>query len=150
MTYLVDQLLLDTASRSAGAPALTFGERTLTYGELAHLVQSIGSGLVRLGIRRGERVAFYLEKRFETVAFAFGAAHAGAVFVPVNPLLKPEQVAHIVRDCSARVIVTSGERVHYIAPAVADCPDLSHVVVAGTESGEVPGKQMTTWDALVG
>ena len=44
------------------------------------------------GIGRGERVAVYLEKRVENVAAMFGAAAAGAVFVPVNPLLKPEQV----------------------------------------------------------
>jgi acyl-CoA synthetase (AMP-forming)/AMP-acid ligase II len=38
----------------------------------------------------------------------FGAALAGAVFVPVNPLLKPEQVAYILADCNVRpVLVTS-------------------------------------------
>ena len=41
------------------------------------------------------------------MAAAFGAAHAGAAFVPVNPLLKPEQVGHILRDCNVRVLVTS-------------------------------------------
>ena len=40
----------------------------------------------------------------------FGAAAAGAVFVPVNPLLKAEQVAYILRDCNVRVLVTSPER----------------------------------------
>ncbi|MCC6197409.1 MAG: acyl-CoA ligase (AMP-forming), exosortase A system-associated [Burkholderiales bacterium] len=149
MPYLVDQLLFATASRNAHSPALTFGDRTLTYGEVAELAQRVGSGLMTLGVRRGERVAFYLEKRGETVATAFGAARAGAVFVPVNPLLKPEQVAHIVRDCNARVLVTSGERVHYIASAVADCPDLRHLVVIGAAPGEAGGKAVCGWDALV-
>jgi acyl-CoA synthetase (AMP-forming)/AMP-acid ligase II len=45
-------------------------------------------------------------KRFETVVAAFGAAAAGGVFVPVNPLLKPAQVGYILRDCNVRVLVT--------------------------------------------
>ena len=40
----------------------------------------------------------------------FGAAAAGGVFVPVNPLLKPEQVAYILADCNVRVLVTSADR----------------------------------------
>ena len=48
---------------------------------------------------RGERVAIHLEKRIETVVAMFGASAAGGVFVPVNPLLKAKQVAHILGDC---------------------------------------------------
>ena len=54
--------------------------------------------------------AIYLDKRFETVIAAFGTAAAGGVFVPVNPLLKAEQVGYILRDCNVRVLVTSPER----------------------------------------
>ena len=70
----------------------------------------LAGGLVRVGLRRGERVAVYLEKRVEMVVTAFGTAAAGGVFVPVNPLLKPEQVGYILRDCNVRVLVTSAER----------------------------------------
>jgi acyl-CoA ligase (AMP-forming) (exosortase A-associated) len=150
MTYLLDQLLLHSARRDAASPALTLLDRTLSYGELANTVERVASGLVRLGIGRGERVAFYLEKRFETVATAFGAAHAGAVFVPVNPLLKPEQVGHILRDCNVRVMVTSAERVDYVAPTLAECPDVRHVVVTGSAGGRiVPGKHMLSWAEFV-
>ncbi len=58
---------------------------------MADIIDRVATGLVQMGVKRGERVAFYLDKRFETVATAFGTAYAGAVFVPVNPLLKAEQ-----------------------------------------------------------
>ncbi len=51
--------------------------------------------MLALGLDRGDRVAVYLEKRLETIAALFGASAAGGVFVPVNPLLKAEQVAYI-------------------------------------------------------
>ena len=46
--------------------------------------------------RREERVAIWLEKRVETVATVFGTSAAGGVFVPVNPVLRPPQVAYIL------------------------------------------------------
>ena len=66
--------------------------------------------MAALDIARGARVAVYLEKRIETVVASFGAPAHGAVFVPINPLLKAEQVGYILRDCDVRVLVTSAER----------------------------------------
>src|SRR5690349_600522 len=116
MAYLLSHLPKLAAERDPAAPALTSRERTLSYDALANSIDRFASGLIGLGIRRGERVAVYLDKRFETVAAIFGAAHAGAVFVPVNPLLKAAQVVHILRDCNVRAIVTGGERLHAVAP----------------------------------
>ncbi len=89
-----------------------------------------------LGLARCDRVAIYLDKRVETVVASFGAPHAGGVFVPINPLLKPEQVAFILQDCNVRVLITSPERLALLPDALAQCPDLRHVVVTG--SGDVP------------
>ena len=82
-----------------------------------------------MGFGRSERVAVYLDKRFETVIACFGAAAAGGVFVPVNPLLKSDQVGHILRDCNARVLITSAERLTLLEAALGSCPDLRHVIV---------------------
>jgi acyl-CoA ligase (AMP-forming) (exosortase A-associated) len=131
MPYLLHELPLDSASRTPDAPALTVRGRTITYADLADRIERVASGLARLGVRRGERVAFYLEKSVETVAVAFGTARAGAVFVPLNPLLKAEQVEHILRDCNVRVLVTSAERAPVIMSALTRCPDVRQVVVIG-------------------
>lgn len=126
---LLTELLTLTAERTPQALALTSDASSLAYGDLGAGVSQFASGLLGLGLGRGERVAIYLEKRFETVMASFGAPAAGAVFVPVNPLLKPEQVAYILRDCNVRVLVTSPERLVLIKDALAECPDLRHVVV---------------------
>jgi acyl-CoA ligase (AMP-forming) (exosortase A-associated) len=128
---------------------LTFLDRTLSYGDLAAMIDRVATGLLVLGIGRGDRVAFYLEKRFETVATAFGTAKAGAAFVPVNPLLKAEQVGHILRDCNVRVVVTTGDRLGAIASTLAECPDLRQVVVLGTtDDARVDGKTVMAWSAF--
>jgi acyl-CoA ligase (AMP-forming) (exosortase A-associated) len=146
MTHLLHQLPLHSAAQNGNAPALTLKGRTLSYTELAELIDRFSTGLLALGIARGERVAFYLDKRFETVAASFGTTKAGAVFVPVNPLLKGDQVAHILRDCNVRVLVTTDERLRSIASILAACPDLRHVVVIGElESLPGTGKHHVEW-----
>ena len=72
MTHLLHQLPLHSAAQNGNAPALTLKGRTLSYTELADLIDRFATGLLALGIARGERVAFYLDKRFETVAASFG------------------------------------------------------------------------------
>ena len=155
-SMLLTELLNVTAERTPQALALTNGASSLSYGDLNAGVARFASGLVGLDLQRGERVAIYLEKRFETVVASFGAPAAGAVFVPVNPLLKPEQVAYILRDCNVRVLVTSPERLDLVKDALVDCPDLRHVVAtdsaANSERAGVTVTapwQLTCWRDLL-
>ncbi len=153
---LLHELISCTAARTPQAAALTSGSAALTYVQLAAQVQQFAGGLMGLGLARGERVAIYLEKRFETVIASFGAPAAGAVFVPVNPVLKPEQVAFILRDCNVRVLVTSPERLALLGAVLADCPDLQHVVVTHATAGSPAAGarvdsrlQLTSWTDLL-
>ena len=149
---LLPELIAAAAAREPGARALTDGIESLTYAELASAVDRFAAGIIGLGLRRGERVAIYLEKRFEAVVASFGAAAAGTVFVPLNPLLKPEQVAFILKDCDVRVLVTSPERLALLADVLGRCAALRHVVTTG--DGQAPGPMpaapgLVTWSALL-
>jgi len=131
---LLHELPLLSAQRSPDAPALHDPASTLSYGELARRIGQFASALAALNVQRGERVGIYLDKRVETVVASFGAPAHGAVFVPINPLLKGDQVGHILRDCSVRVLVTSSERLRALEPVLAQCPELDHVIVCGPAS----------------
>lgn len=128
---LLHEVVTVAATRSGSDRALTYGTETLTYATLAQRIDAFASGMASLGLSRSERIGIYLDKRFETVIGAFGATAAGGTFVPLNPLLKPEQVSYILRDCNVRVLVTSVERLALLRDALAECHDLRHVVVVG-------------------
>ncbi len=129
MSKLLHELPLDSAARSPDAPCLKHKAESLTYAEFAADLEQFARALIALGLERRDRVAVYLPKQFETVITMFGAARAGCVFVPVNPLLKPAQVAYILRDCNVRLLVTSAERYATLRESLADCPDLAHAVI---------------------
>ena len=127
----VSDFIHASAVRTPDAEALVYQDRRLSYADLAREVETWSEALLALEIGAGERVAVYLEKRVEAVAALFGTADAGAVFVPVNPLLKPEQVAYILADCGVRVLVTSSDRLSAMAPALSACASLHSVIVTG-------------------
>lgn len=128
-TALLHELPLAFAELEPDRIALTMGGASLSYQRFASAVGAFGCGLVELGLLRAERVAIYLEKRVETVVAAFGCSSAGCVFVPVNPLLKPEQVGYILRDCGVRVLITSSQRLDLLSDTLCACGDLQHVLV---------------------
>ena len=134
---LLHELIFNARDLSEAAPALSDGKITICYGDLAALTSRFASALSSVGLARGERVAIYLEKRIETVVASFGAPAAGGVFVPINPILKPEQVSYILRDCNVRVLVTSAERLNLLQHTLADCHDLRLVVVLDS-NGSLP------------
>lgn len=137
-SYLVHDFIFSSAERAPAAEALVDGARRLTYAQLATLTKRTCAALRARGARRGERVAVYMEKNIEHVAALFGAAAAGMVFVPVNPLLKPEQVAYILRDCDVRVLVTSADRLRQLAPSLGGCDSLHTVLALGASRAATP------------
>lgn len=132
--------------------ALLFKQEALSYQALEQEVARVASGLRALGVERDQRVAVYLPKQFETVSAMFGAMAAGGVFVPVNPILKPEQVGHILRDCATRVLITSPDRARLLTDTLAECPDLVHLVLTGSAEEFLGGCSQTVhrWQDMLG
>ncbi len=129
-------LLHELPARAAvcwpGRTALTVGGQHLSYAGMQSHIESCTASLQALGLARGARVAVFLEKRVETVVASFAAPAAGGVLVPVNPLLKAAQVGHILQDAQAEVLVTSAARFAALAPVLAGCAALRHVVLCDT------------------
>jgi long-chain acyl-CoA synthetase len=98
---------LATADRRPDQPAIFFGDDLVTYGALRAQTLAVSAALRRgFGVRPGDRVALWLRNRPEFVPALFGALHAGAVVVPVNSFLKPEEVVHMLADAGADVVLT--------------------------------------------
>ena len=87
------------------------GAVSWSYRELRGQLYSVSSLIrLRLGPGRGHRVAVWMEQRHEFVVACFAASHAGAVFVPLNPVFKAQQVWHALQDAGAALLITTPER----------------------------------------
>ncbi len=151
MRTQIQHLVSHAAAAHGSRIALSVKDVSLTYAELDARIAAFASGLQRLGASRADRVAVYLDKRIETVVALLGAAAAGGVFVPVNPLLRAAQVEHVLRDSGARVLVTTPERLETLAAALGGLDPLEHIVVVGpsTTGLATSGHAVTPWDVVV-
>ncbi len=90
--------------------ALISRDQSIDFGALDGLVGKMASALLARGLKNGDRVATWLPKNVEACVMPIAAARAGLVHVPVNPLLKRAQVAHILSDSGARMMISGKGR----------------------------------------
>ncbi|PCI51884.1 MAG: acyl-CoA ligase (AMP-forming), exosortase A system-associated, partial [Alphaproteobacteria bacterium] len=137
-----------SAKRSPEQVAVIFKKQEMTYAVLCDEVMAFAKGLMAFGLDKNDRVASYLPKQFETVVSIFGPAHAGGVFVPVNPGLKHRQVAYILKDCAVRFLVTSADRLVALKDELSGCADLELIILTGKISDKLLdiGKKIISYD----
>jgi long-chain acyl-CoA synthetase len=126
----IDQILPGTAARLPDKPALIFGGRTFTYRQLEQLSNQAANGLKALGVQKGDRVTLFAQNSAEWVVSYHGIAKAGGVLNPVNAMLTAEELAFVVKDCGARVLITTPERAKVVLHLKSES-DLKEIVVLG-------------------
>jgi len=136
MDFLTHHMLRASALRFPDKEALVHGADRLTYKEVADRASGLAGGLKSAGLQAGDRVGIYFDASVAQVVSIFGVSQAGGVFVPINGQLFPEQVAHIVKDCRMKALITSKAKLTSLTEVLKDIPSLEFLVVAG--EGESP------------
>ncbi|MEU2005869.1 long-chain fatty acid--CoA ligase [Rhodococcus sp. NPDC019627] len=94
-------MLADTARRTPSRTAVIEGDRALTFGEIDAAANSVARFLLSRGLRPGDRVALTIANVVEFPIVYFGILKAGGAVVPLNTMLKREEVAYHLRDSGA-------------------------------------------------
>jgi long-subunit acyl-CoA synthetase (AMP-forming) len=116
-----------TASVSPDAVALRTPGHTqvLIWRDYAAQVRQVAAGLAGLGVQRGDTVALMMSNRVEFYPLEVGAQHLGATSFSVYNTLAPEQIAHVLGNAGARVVICESAHVERIR---ASGVDLDHIV----------------------
>lgn len=125
-----------SARRFPNKAALIFYGRTISYGELWESIERFAGYLHSVGVRRGDRVALYLQNSPHFVVSYFGTLRSNAIAVPINPMLVDEELAKLLADSGVKVIVTTGE----LLPRVLRVKNHNlHTIIAGQYLDYLPG-----------
>ncbi|RVU15957.1 class I adenylate-forming enzyme family protein [Methylobacterium oryzihabitans] len=135
----IESYLRDSARRHGPKEALVTSERRLTYAELDALSDRLAGALQAGGVRRGDRVVIQMGNTWQAVASLFAVLKAGAVFSVLNPSVKADKLAYILRHCEARAVVTQGALALVAAEAVALAPSVRLAIVAEAPPATIPG-----------
>jgi acyl-CoA ligase (AMP-forming) (exosortase A-associated) len=136
---LVHHLIERSAARVPERVALVDGAQEVNYQTLQAEVERLARAYCAAGIAKGGRIGIFTEKRIEFVVAMFAASACGGAYVPCNPVLKADQVGHILSDCTASILVTTADRVSPLIPVLANIPSIKTLIVIGGGDVSVPG-----------
>lgn len=119
--------------------ALVFGDgERITYRQLADDTDRVSALLWQRGIRKGDAVAYIGENSPDFLRVLFGAAQLGAVFVPLNTRLAAPELAYMLADSGARLLIHDPEFAERLAPGIAEA-SVAHVIPTGNGDTGAPG-----------
>lgn len=109
--YPIDHLVELASDRGLGAqPALILRDEVIAHAELRERVSALAGWLTKQVPVKGARIASWAAKGELTCLMPLAAARAGLIHVPINPLLKRAQAAHILSDSGASMLIATGSR----------------------------------------
>lgn len=126
--------VIEVGRQHSARPALIHGETVLTYAELAERLGRVAGSLSALGIGPGDRVALIGPNCHFYVLAYLGVMHAGASVVPINPMLKPDEVRYMLTDAEVRMVIAFGELGRLALAASEGVPNPPMLVTVGESS----------------
>jgi acyl-CoA ligase (AMP-forming) (exosortase A-associated) len=148
MDFMIHHMLRNSAARRPEKEALVHGSRRLKYCEVRDACASIAFGLRNAGMQRGDRVGIYLDPSVEQVLSMFSISQAGGVYVPINTVLVPDQVAHIARNCGMKALITTPDKLAALSAVLRDISSLQFFVVTGAPEAHSDSKTVYGFDEM--
>ena len=111
--------------------AIIFGEHRISYGELNRLINRLAGGLLKMGYAQGDVVSLFLPSLPELIIGYLGTVRAGLTVNVVNAMLKEQEVAYILKDCSTKGLIVDEERLPIVEAIQVEVESLSDIIVLG-------------------
>jgi fatty-acyl-CoA synthase len=118
-----------SASRFPDKPCINFYDSVVSYAAFQREAERLAGFLQQVcGVRRGDRVALYLQNSPQFIIGYYAILRADAMVVPINPMNLTKEIGHVVTDSGARVVIAAQDQVSRVEPLLGQ--GLSHVIVA--------------------
>jgi len=144
----LSDLLRRSAKRSPAKPAIACGETRWTYAEFDAICDRVAAGLGERGVGKGTRVAVLARNSHAFAGLRFALARLGAVLVPINFMLKAEEVAFILRHAGAEMLATDTSLSEVARSAAALGTTVREFIWLPAEESGAPVPGMVSFDAL--
>ena len=147
---LLQSVLENSARRTPQKIALVCRGERLSYGEIDRKANRVAALLRSQGIRRGDRVALFLDNSIEAVISLFGILKADAVFLMLSHQLKAPKLAYILENSGARALVSDTAKLRAVSEVIHAARALEAVIIAGDENKIEPGlhRNVVAWSEM--
>jgi len=115
------------ATRYPDKPAFIFFGRRLSYAQLKAQADALAGWLHSVGVKKGDRVALYMQNCPQFIVAVYGILRADAVVVPVNPMNRADEFSHYITDPQSKAVICSADLAGFVATANAGLPNAERV-----------------------
>ncbi|MDI1447981.1 long-chain-fatty-acid--CoA ligase [Polyangium sp. 6x1] len=126
------------------------GSKRFTYRQFHGRVNQLAHALRRLGVQKGDRVCMLSPNSHYFLEAFYGVSQIGAILVPLNYRLAPEEHAYIINHAGVKVVIADYDQVRAIEPIRGSLNRVEHFVVAGGAAESFAQAGWKDWDALTG
>jgi long-chain acyl-CoA synthetase len=131
MVWTLGGIIRDQARQRGTRPAITYGDRTISWAELDARSSRVAQGLRAAGLAEQDRVAFVDKNGPEYFEVLFGGGKANIVNVAVNWRLAPAEMAYIINDAEARLLFVGAEFLGHLRQMEDSLKRVEQVIVLG-------------------
>ena len=142
----VSNIIKRTLAEDPEKTAIIFGDRSISYSQLSSMIDRTANGLLKMGLKRGDVLSLFLPSLPELIISYLGTVRAGLTVNVVNAMLKEQEVAYILKDCSTRAVLVDEKRLSVVEAIQSDVKSLREVIVLGRTSSD----DQIAYDSVIG
>lgn len=132
---LLGEALIFSARKYPSKTAIIIKNKEYSYTDLLENAGKLADHLARSGVRKGDRVAIYMNNSWPDVVAIYAATMAGAVFLVVNPQTKADKLQYILNDSEAKVLISESILIGEISKALEGVTRLTEIIIDGEIKG---------------
>jgi long-chain acyl-CoA synthetase len=133
-------LLEETVSKYPDKTFLVMGDQRLTYAEVNKAANKVANALIKMGMRKGDRVVMLTPNRPEFVTVFFGIARTGATAIPMDIRYKLEEMVNLFANCMPKVVIGESDCIAPVVTSLSRFPHIKHVIDL---DGKFQGQHLT-------
>ncbi len=130
-------MLEQTVNKYPNKTAIVMGERRLSYAELDEASNKVANALIKMGVRKGDRVVILSPNSPEFVTTYFGVIKAGGIAVPLDIRYKVEELVSLFDSCQPKVLVAESGLLEPLVSALSRFGSVEHIIDLGSSYQEI-------------
>lgn len=128
---LLGEALLRSVKNNAAKTAIIAKGIEYSYSSLKENAENFARYLINTGIKKGDRIAIYMDNSWQSIISIYGITLSGAVFLVINPQTKADKLKYILNDCEAKILVTVSALKNELSLALEGTEGIKEVIITG-------------------
>jgi len=120
-----------------------------SYSQLKECAENLASHLIKVGIKKGDRIAIFMNNSWQCIISIYGITIAGGVFLIINPQTKAGKLQYILNDSGARVIISENLLTNELSLALVGLKEIQEVILSEGNLADNVGLRFKDFDEII-